>query len=90
MKYRNNLIIQAEENVKNNALDIHINIGGEKRYIYTHRYNRLIFQELKCGVTIGKLKRFKPGCSRAAQKYYRSIRHLLKIIHEYLIYDLTA
>ena len=73
-----------------NGLDVYINTGNEDYYLTTRRYNGLILERLRVGVSIGELKRLKPRKSRLEQKYYNYTRHLLCVVNDFIKYDLTA
>jgi hypothetical protein len=86
MKFQNQFIIQAKNGKK--GLDVYLRANGDEHYLYTHRPNHLLLKKLKDGVTIGEIKRIKPA--RDEQMYYHFTRYILKVVDEYIQYDLAA
>ncbi|GHU51438.1 hypothetical protein FACS1894127_7760 [Clostridia bacterium] len=68
MKNLNQLMLHAKNG--NYGLNIYISNGGKEYYLSTRRPCGLLWTKLKDGVTLGELKRIKPGYTRAGQKYY--------------------
>ena len=88
MKNQNLYTLRARNG--EHGIDLYIELGGSKHYVTTRRSNGLLYQKLKDGVTIGELRRFKPRQSRAEQKYFRTTQHLLKVVDDYLKYEIAA
>ena len=74
----------------NRGLDIYLVINGTEHYLTTRRPNNQIWSKLKDGTTLEELRRYKPKKSKAEQKYYHSINHMLKITDDYIKYELAA
>lgn len=72
------------------GLGIYLDISGRKHYLATRRPNGLLYLWLKDGRTISELYRCKPANSRSEQKIYHYAQHLLKLVEEYIKYDLAA
>ena len=80
--------IYAQNGTK--GLDIYLDISGKDYYLTTRRQNGNIWQKLKDGQTLGELRRVKPQKSRAEQKYYHYVSHMLKIADDFIQYELAA
>ena len=72
------------------GIDIYLVVNGTEHYLTTRRPNNHILAKLKCGTTLDELRRYKPKKSKAEQKYYHSISHLLKVTDDYINYELAA
>jgi len=72
------------------GMDLYIEVGGKENYIATRRPNGLLYSRLKDGITIGELRRYKPRQGRFDKKFYKSKSHLLKLVDDYLEYDLVS
>jgi len=88
MKNENMLTIHAKNG--NHGLDIYVGSSGQWHYILTRRASGLLWTKLKDGVTVGELRRLKPQNTRLEQKYYHASRYLLKVVKDYLRYDMSA
>jgi len=71
------------------GLNIYICIGGIEHYVTTHRKSGLIWNKLKDGITLGELKRIKPKYPRAEQKFFHSAQHIIRVVDDFLKYDLA-
>ena len=72
------------------GLDIYLCNSGIKRYITTRRSSGLLYKLLQNGKTTGELSRIKPCHSRAKQKEYHYARNLIKVVDNFIKYDLSA
>jgi len=88
MKNQNLFTVQVKNGT--HGLDIYLDISGRLHYVTSRRASGLLWVKLKGGVTLGELRRFKPQNTRFEQMYYHTSRYLLKILEEYLRYDMPA
>ena len=88
MVNQNNLRIYAENGT--HGLNVYLLISGQAHYIMTKRSNGALWLKLKDGATIGELKRAKSNGSRKSDHYHHSLRHLLKVVDEYIEYEYCA
>ena len=88
MKHQNNFLIYATNGEK--GLDIYLSIGGIYYYLNSHRANGILWQNLKNGISFGELKRAKPKSDRTSQKYFHYTRQLLKVVEDYIRYELKC
>jgi hypothetical protein len=88
MKNLNQSTICAKNSER--GLDIYLRIDSNEHYITTHRPNGLLWTKIKSGISLGELKRVKPKYTRMEQKYYHYSRYLLKVVDDYIQYDLRV
>ena len=84
MVHENQMRIFAKSGKR--GLDIYLREkNGNDNYIVTRRWNKKVFDMLKCGQTIGQLKRVKPTSKRDAQKLHHYSIYLVKLSEEYIL-----
>ncbi len=86
-KRENNIKIIAENAGYSSGFNIFIDFSGKREHLMYHRHNRLLYNELKTGMGLGELKRWKTNYSRgkASMKLEQMIGHLNKVIDIYLV-----
>ena len=72
------------------GIDLYLDISGTTHYLTTRRSNGLLFLWLKNGMTMGELLRVKPKRNSKAQKRNHYAKHLVKIVQDYIKYELVA
>jgi len=88
MKNLNQIKLRAENGA--HGLDIYLLISGQSHYITTKRPHGMLWNMLKDGATIGELKRAKSNGSRNGDRFHQNLRHLLKVVDEYIQYEHAA
>jgi len=87
MKNTNNLRVILEQGKA--GKDIFLQVGGTLRYVVTVRDNYL-WLRLNGATTIGELRRTKPASSRGAQAYYKRTKRLVKVLDDFIQYELAS
>ena len=85
---KNQYIITAK--FGENGLNIFLIVHGMEHYICTRRRNGLFYSRIANGISLGELYRIKPNHTRSGQKYYHYVQYLIKIVEDYIKYDLVA
>ena len=85
---RKNLEVRAQRG--KNGLDIYLVVAGIGHYITTRRSNGPLWSSLKEGMRLRDLKRFKPGYTRREQKIYKSTQYFLKVVDDFIKYEITV
>ena len=85
MKNQNQFKLYAKNG--EHGLDVYLSIGGQAFYITTKRPQGMLWLKLRGGATLGELRRTKSNGSRKSDHYHRSLRHLLKVVDEYIKYE---
>ena len=85
-KTYNNIRVIAENKDYKPGFIIYIDFSGQREYLMDHRENRLLFKELKGGMNLGELKRWKTSRSyrKSAIKLERMMSHLNRVVDSYL------
>ena len=86
-KTYNNIRVIAENKEYTPGFIIYIDFSGQREYLMNHRENRLLYKELKDGMNLGEMKRWKTSRSgrKAAIKLERMMSHLNKVVESYLV-----
>ena len=70
------------------GMDIYLDISGNRCYLASRSFKRLLYDLLKDGKTIGELSRIKPKRSRKTQKIHQYTKYLLEFIDKFYKNDL--
>ena len=82
---QNNIRVIAEDYGNDPGFLIYIDFSGQRECLMYHRRNGLLYKELKDGMSLGAMKRWKPDYSRrSSTKLERMMEHLNKVVDEYL------
>ena len=83
---QNNVKVIAENNGNNPGFLIFIDFSGHRECLMHHRHSGLLYNELKDGMNLGEMKRWKANHSkwRSSTKLERMMDHLNKVVDEYL------
>lgn len=68
----------AENNYRHDGFNIYLEFSGKREYLMSHRHNAFIFDMLKHGPRLAELR-------KKTKMHQEKIRHLLKVIDEYIL-----
>ena len=93
MKMKNVRVIAVNRELED-GFNIYLDFSGRREYLLSHRHNGIMYEILKDGISVEKLKRTKPHqlyteygfrfTGRNSSKLERQLNHLNDIIEEYL------
>ena len=82
---QNNIKVIAENNGRNPGFFIFIDFSGQRECLMYHRHCGLLYKELKDGMNLGEMKRWKANARRrSSKKLERMMDHLNKVVNEYI------
>ena len=77
------------ESAPNDTLNVYlVDCHGISQFVQVRRRNALLYKMLKNGLTLNQLRVYKPNRSKHAQKTYNTIKHLVKVVEEYIRFEL--
>ncbi len=90
-----NIMVYAEKNGNRPGFNVYLAFSGQREYLYTHRYNQLMFRLMKDGIRLDDLKRRvqdldyqglfpRRGRFDAVDQLHRSMCYLMTMIDEYI------
>ena len=84
-----NVRVFAKNNDSKSGFTIFLNFSGIEEPLVAHKHNGPLYNYLKDGVRIEELERTVRRNKRSPvnQKLQANVRHLLKVVEEYILYE---
>jgi len=94
IKENPNTKIRAEKDQSHGSFSIYLDCSGQMAYVMSHRWNKLLFEELCRGIGYSELKRWsvkqcRNRSSRVINAKKTMLRYLLTVIDEYIDEELA-